>query len=142
VNKLDAIREYNCPGCVHGPEAPACSRYAPDDKGCRAHHPGTMGLGIGAFALGLPKGFCRFGKQPTDRIEIHESWTAMVEAQPNLRTVFCVPVWKHLDRHGNTVIRWYSPRTNAGWSVVVLGDCRDMMPNALDITQEHLNNMD
>lgn len=142
MKMIEAIREYNCPGCMHGPEAPRCPQYAPDARGCSGHYPGTMGLGIGTFALGLPRGFCRFGKQDTKRVEIFESWSAMVELQPNIRTIFSVPVWKHLDEHGNTVIRWFSPRTNAGWSNMVLGDCRDMMPNAIDITQEHLNNMD
>ena len=91
MDMLQAVKEYNCPGCVHGPEAPK---------------------------------------------KIHESWDA------NMKTISSVPVWKHLDRHGNTVIRWFSPRTNVGWSTVVLGDCRDKIPNALEITEEHVNNMD
>ena len=139
---LKAVNEYQCPGCMHGPDAETCDRSEVTAKGCTNHHSGTMGLGIGNFALGLPKGFNRFGPSELRNIEIYESCEAMLRAIPNLKSIFSLPIWKHLDKHENTIMRWYSPRTNHGGSVVVLGDCREQFPTAIDITAENLAQMD
>lgn len=139
---VSAVAEYQCPGCMKGTQPDDCDSASLGETGCASHFAGTSQLGGGAFALGLPKGFCRFG--PTDKrnIEVFASYEAMVELQPNLTSMFCVAVWKHLDAHGNTVIRWFSPRTNYGWSTVTLGDCRDRFPGAFEITEQHLELMD
>lgn len=113
-----------------------------DGTGCSSHYPGTMQLGAGTLALGLPRGFCRYGPTATDPIEIFNGWDHLEEASPNLTTIFSVPVWKHLDEHGNTIVRWFSPRTNCGWSNVILGNVLDKMPNAIEITQEQIDSMD
>lgn len=139
---LKAVNSYQCPGCMQGPDVETCDRANVTDKGCTNQAAGVFGAGIGAIALGLPKGFNRFGPGPERKVEVWASYDVLMAYQPNLRTIFSVPVWKHLDEQGNTLMRWYSPRTNCGWSVVVLGDCRDRFPQALEITAEQIADMD
>lgn len=43
MDMLQAVKTYNCPGCMHGPEAPECPQYSPDGVGCSAHYPGCRG---------------------------------------------------------------------------------------------------
>jgi hypothetical protein len=142
MNIIEAVETYQCPGCMNGSGVSDCDKHAMDGTGCSSHYPGTMLLGAGTLALGLPKGFHRFGPSRTEPIEIFTGWDHLEEAAPNLTTIFSVPVWKHLDEHGNTIVRWFSPRTNCGWSNVILGNVLDKMPNALEITQEQIDNMD
>jgi hypothetical protein len=139
---MKAAAEYQCPGCMNGNNPDDCIKVNITECGCTGHHAGTMGLGMGTFALGLPRGFNRFGPSGERKIEVYESYDSMMAIHPNLSTMFSVPVWKHLDAHGNTVMRWFSPRINNGWSCVVLGDCRDKFPQAQEITAEHLDQMD
>lgn len=139
---LQAINEYQCPGCVNGPNVESCPELRATDLGCNSHCAGTMGFGTGTFALGLPKGFNRFGRSNERSFEIHHSWDALIKAHPTLTTKFSVPVWKHLDEQGNTIVRWFSPRTNAGWSCVILGDAMNKMPNAIVIMAADVEYMD
>jgi hypothetical protein len=139
---LKAVNEYQCPGCMHGPDAETCERSDVTEKGCTNQHAGLFGAGIGAIALGLPKGFNRFGPAGERKVEVWSSYEVLMECHPNLRTIFSLPVWKHLDDHGNTVTRWFSPRTNCGWSLVILGDCRDKFPQAIEITAAQIADMD
>lgn len=110
--------------------------------GCANHSAATFLFPGGVIALGLPKGFQRFGRNEERNIEIFESFDSMVDLCPNVKTIFSVPIWKHLDANGNTIVRWFSPRTNAGWSNVILGDCRSKMPHATEITAEAIDQMD
>lgn len=141
---IKAITEYQCPGCVRGGGVPAntCPKFKPTPSGCQAQVPGTIGFGIGVFALGLKKGFCRYGKQDPLPIEIYPSYEVLLSTAPNLKTIFSVPVWKHLDEKGNTLMRWYSPRTNAGWTLIILGDARNHFPTAIEVTEEDISKMD
>jgi hypothetical protein len=143
----DAIQQYQCPGCINGCGVSDCEKSplkteGPIEKGCPNHSPGTILGGLGVIALGLPKGFNRYGTSKAEPIEVWESFDQMIEKNPNLGTIFSIPVWKHLDEHGNTITRWYSPRTNAGWSMVILKDCRHRMPNTMEVSKEEIDNMD
>lgn len=138
---LKAVTQYQCSGCTHGSN-PECGRAAIAVSGCTAHHSGTILMPGGALALGMPKGFSRFGYSPSRLVEVYESYDTMVDAVPNLESIFSLPVWKYLDKSGNTVTRWYSPRTNYGWSAVILGNHLDRLPRALEITHEQVNDMD
>ena len=142
MNMNEAVETYQCPGCTYGSSVSDCEACHLGDEGYESHRPGTFSLGVGKIALGLPKGFCRFGPVENGSIDIYESWESLEQISPNLKTIFSVPVWKHLDEHGNTIVRWFSPRTNAGWSSVILGNNLNKMPGAIEITQEHIDQMD
>lgn len=135
----DLISLYQCPGCMHGPDAESCDALKLTDEGCATHRPGTMGFGIGTFYLGMPKGFNRLGHNPPTQLYIVESLD--VAWVPSTR-MYNIPAWKHLDEHGNTLVRFYSPRLNYGYSVVVRGNCMNELPGVVEITQEHIDNMD
>jgi len=53
-------------------------------------------------------------------------------------------VWIYIDKHGNTMSRWYSPRTNFGWTAVILGDHskHELFARAIRITEEDIEFMD
>lgn len=142
MNMIAAVNEYNCPGCMHGPKAETCPSANVGVSGCANHAAATMMFPGGTIALGLPKGFNRFGPNKDRKIEIFESYDAMIAHYPNFKTVFSVPVWKHLDEHGNTIVRYFSPRVNVGWSCVILGNCLAALPTALEITAEQIDQMD
>jgi hypothetical protein len=101
----------------------------------------------GIIALGLPKGFDRFGPLPEKvkaRVLINESYEALIRLYPNLASKFSLPIWCHLDEHGNTITRWYSPRVNRGWSEVILGDCtKELIERGCrQLTTDDINGMD
>jgi len=54
---------------------------------------------------------------------------------------FNVPCWKHLDKHGNTLVRGLKPRLNMPFLHIYLGDVRDQV-ECLEITKEDIDNMD
>jgi len=54
---------------------------------------------------------------------------------------FNVAVWKHLDGHGNTLVRGLMPRLNQPFVHIYEGDQRDKI-SCLEITQEDINEMD
>lgn len=127
-----AVKEYQCVGCVGGD--PGCYK-AGDNLACVNHCAGTMANGIGRFFLGLPKGFCRLGDgKPKIYIfkTLKKGWGY---------NKFNVPVWKHLDEHGNTIVRGMCPRINDTWIHIFLGDyIKDI--DCLEITQKDMDEMD
>lgn len=142
MDHKEAIKTYQCPGCVNGPDVDSCPSAALTKRGCTNHVPGTIVSNAGTIALGLPNGFNRSGPAPAWMVEVFSSYSEMVRQRPNLQTKFSVPVWMHVDQHGNTIIRWFSPRTNTGWSNVVLEDLRDKLRNTIEITAEDIKQMD
>jgi hypothetical protein len=77
------------------------------------------------------------------KLEIFESTDHLYRNYPTVKTMFSLPIWKHWDDQGNTIMRWYSPRTNVGWSLVILrGDAREDFLYAREITAEELKDMD
>lgn len=142
VIMLKNVAQYQCPGCLHGSSPTNCPKADITAAGCTSHHAGTNMLGRGHIALGMPNGFNRFGaSSPERKIEVFESFETMLELNPTLASVYSLPVWKYLDKDGNTLARWYSPRTNVGWSCVILGDCRDKMPQATELTKADMDYM-
>jgi hypothetical protein len=142
VIPIAAVNNYQCPGCIHGPDAETCPKSNVTNQGCTNHYPGTIMLGRGTIALGLPVGFNRFGPNPTAAVEVHASYDEMLEIHQNLKSKYSLPIWKHLDAQGNTITRWFSPRTNMGWSSVILGNCLDRMPTAVELFQSDIDDMD
>jgi hypothetical protein len=148
MDHVEAIAEYQCTGCVSGPDAPACPQFKNHGLGCVNHVPGTSGLAEGTFYLGLPKGFNRLGPNKfvpnyRNNLEVYPSMDALLETK-SLNSIFSLPVWLHIDRYGNTIIRWFSPRVNWGWSTVTLGDHSEhpLFAKAIRITQVELDQMD
>lgn len=137
VNALvgSAIEEYQCPGCVCGSDTECYEKG--DNLECKKHVAGTMAMPhIGKFLLGMPTGFCRTGNIEEFKVYIFENLSKGWGFDK-----FNVPVWKHLDKNGNTLVRGISPRINAPFLHVVLGDCMDDI-DCLEINQSDIDEMD
>jgi len=130
------IETYQCPGCVTGGDT-SCYEKG-DNLECSKHGSGTLGSGIGMFYLGLPKAFCRIGfiKQESFCLYIFEN----IEKGWGYDK-FNIPVWKHLDKHGNTLVRGLSPRINHPFLHIFIGDYLKEI-DCLEITQEDIDEMD
>lgn len=109
------IKTYQCPGCVGGPPL-SCYKKG-EGVDCGEHVAGTNLSLIGRIFLGLPKGFCRLGPCEVTKISIFER----VEDGWGYG-MFNVPVWKHLDKNGNTLVRGLCPRINYPWIHIFMGD--------------------
>ena len=132
MNVKEAVQEYQCPGCVNGP-FPECYKPSSEDAGsCLCHCVGTMISNIGKVFLGLPKGFNRLGV--CDKMPL--SILTMIDYDK-----FNMPVWKQIDKHGNTLIRGLCPRINQPFLHIFLGDCRGYI-KGYEITNFDIENMD
>ena len=106
----EMIDGFICPGCVCGSSITDCERAKKGVKivsgsgCCMEHVVGTDIFGIGRFALGLPKGFCRAGDN-SSKLEIR----CYEEYPPNYYNVFNIPVW-FMERDGYTFVRVVAPR--------------------------------
>lgn len=130
-----AVEEYQCPGCVGGSDIECYEKS--EDFSCEKHVAGTMGFPqVGRIFLGMPKGFNRLGGSGKMKINIfhdlEESWDY---------DMYNIPVWKYLDKHGNTLVRGLSPRTNWSFLHVILCDCVADI-DCHEITEEMLKEMD
>lgn len=134
----EAIQEYQCPGCVRGPFPSCCVRNIDPDYGCacNAHQPATTQSHIGLIFLGLPKGFCRLGDSKRTKISIFES-----EADGWEYNKFQIPIWKHIDKLGNTLVRGICPRINDPWIHIYLNSHGEII-NCLEITDQDIKEMD
>lgn len=132
----NAIEEYQCPGCTRG-SSTAC--YQEDTSlACKAHSPGTF-TENGVIFLGLPKGFNRLGPIQSKYLPIQiynkyeDGWL--------YDDIFNIPVWKHLNELGHTLVRGLSPRSNMPWLHIYLENCLDKV-NCVNVTQKEINEMD
>jgi len=131
----EAVQEYQCPGCVNGPY-PDCYKTN-ENLACDAHCAGTMiAPGIGLIFLGLPKGFNRLGVSGKSKIYLFESPEKGWEYNK-----FNVPVWRHLDKHGNTLVRGMCPRLNDPWIHIFLGNHMASI-SCYEITSQDIDEMD
>lgn len=129
------IENYQCPGCVCGSDI-SCVESG-DGLECGKHVPGTMVYpGVGTIFLGLGTGFNRVGSVNEMRIKCFnkpsDGWGF---------DKYNVPVWKYLDDKGNTIVRGMSPRINAPFLHIFLGNHIDEI-ECLEITNEDLDGMD
>lgn len=131
------VETYQCPGCVCGSDA-SCYKKG-DGLECKAHVTGTQMMPcIGRIFLGLPKGFCQLGACENTKISIFFSF----EDKPGWDyDKLNIPVWKHLDKNGNTLVRGLCPRINYPFLHIFMGDCREKI-NCLGITQLDIDEMD
>lgn len=104
------VEDFQCPGCVCGSDT-NCGKYEPQTlsrglSSCKSHVAGTTILGIGRIALGLPRGFNRYGGGDVLHIRLATGSNDMPTWDK-----FNVPVWRYED-NGYLFVRTYSPRTN------------------------------
>lgn len=135
MNVEQAVKEYQCPGCVGGPYK-TCFKECTFGKGCESHCPGTLMFGVGKLFIGMPKGFNRCGPaEPTHTPII------ILEDDIDFFDKFNVPVWKYLDEHGNTLVRGLSPRVNMPFLHIYLKDIREKV-NCYELTKDDVEGMD
>uniref|UniRef100_A0A6H1ZVK0 Uncharacterized protein n=1 Tax=viral metagenome TaxID=1070528 RepID=A0A6H1ZVK0_9ZZZZ len=132
----EAIKEYQCPGCVNGP-FPDCFENNTGYDQCDNHHAGTMISGIGSIFLGMPNGFNRKGSCESTKIWLFESF----ETSHWTYDKFNIPIWKHLDPFGNTIVKGICPRLNNIWIHIFLGDCIDKI-ECINLLQAEIDDMD
>lgn len=129
-----AVERYQCPGCVCGSDT---SCYAEGlDFGCSKHCPGTVISGAGKILLGMPKGFNLFESHYKVTISIFEKFEYGWGYNK-----FNVPVWKHLDNNGNTLVRGVCPRISLPWIHIFLGNHMSKI-DCIEISKEDMRKMD
>lgn len=131
------VQKFQCPGCTNGSNI-QCGKfsYSTAELNCRGHSLGTMRPRIGAFALGLPKGFNRPGFHPDENKVLTKINIRLfpdkdkVLAWDNLN----VPVWA-MELDGYLYVRTFAPRINMCWIDVIKDGTLAMVPNALDVSK-------
>jgi hypothetical protein len=132
MTQNEMVEEFQCPGCTCGGpktcEQLKIKEYSPGFC-CGSHSAGTFLMGFGRLALGLPKGFCRYG--PGDKLEIR------LHSKGGAKTT-----WDHLNvavwamvKDGFLFVRTYSPRVNHCAVDVVEGGDLGMVPGAIDASK-------
>lgn len=130
-----AVTGYQCCGCVKGP-AMTCYIKSDYGDGCGAHCPGTIAGGIGTVMLGIDtKGFNRVGPLKGFLPQIFEKYSELQYDMYN------VPIWKHLNEEGHTLVRGLAPRLNQPFLHIYLEDCRDRI-SCVEITKDQVAAMD
>jgi hypothetical protein len=148
-----AVKTYQCPGCIGGPNF-SCYEKNPIGSGCLKHCPGTLMEDMGLIFLGMEKGFNRVGpnKKREWRFYILETSEQFKEdISPKFLSTsfkinglydnFNIPVWKYLDKNGNTLVRGLSPRINTPFLHIFLWDARKDI-HCLELTQTDIESMD
>lgn len=143
MTMIEAIKEYQVPGAVNDFD-PKTYTIA---HGWKEHCPGTTVWGAGRIMLGMPKGFNRLGPlghvSPPDLfpsfLQIYETWEDHKACWGYDK--LNIPCWKHLDEHGNTLVRGLSPRVNTPFVHIILGNHMDKI-ECLEITAKDIEEMD
>jgi hypothetical protein len=136
------VKEYQCPGCcVLGD--PGCFSKSEADLSCKKHCPGTVMIGVGTIMLGMPKGFNRLGPQKEANLSIFETYNDFMKEYANIKTKYCVPVWRYVNEKKHTFLRLFNPRTNITEVIIILEDCLKEFTcsSCIEITQEDINSM-
>ncbi len=131
----DAIKKYQCCGCVCGTAIDHCFEKS-NTLACDRHCAGTRILGLGKIFLGMPKGFSRLGLD--DRMSI---W--IYQDVKNFKyDKFNIPVWKHKNKEGHIFVRGFMPRMNTGFLQVFLAGDFNSIPAPTEITEDDMKEMD
>ena len=139
---IAAIKEYQVPGCVSDFNE---NDFEQDGWGVEwsGHTPGTMMLPGGSIFLGMPTGFNKATVQDGQRhvkINIFKDWDHL-QNRWSYDTQFNIPLWKHKDTLGNTIVRGACPRSNRFFLHIILGDHLDNI-ECLEITKDMQEGMD
>ena len=90
----------------------------------------------------MPKGFNRVGACPEIKIFIFKSIKDDLFAFDwGGYDKFNIPVWKYLDKHGNTIVRGLSPRNTYSFMHIFLKNELANI-NCLEITQKDIEGID
>jgi hypothetical protein len=137
-----AVERYQCSGCISGSNT-SCFKANEDAGGigCGNHLSGTYISGIGKILLGLPKGFNRLGRHEDLKPTIFKSFKDFTETGWKEYNNFNRPVWKHLDKHGNTLVRGLMPRRNEPFLHIFLENCISQI-HCVEISKEQIDEMD
>ena len=136
-----AVERYQCSGCISGSNISCFKENIAGGAGCGGHLSGTIINGIGKIFLGLPKGFNRLGHLENMKPIIFKSFKEFRESDWKEYCNFQVPVWKHLDKHGNTLVRGLLPRRNEPFLHIFLENCISQI-HCIEISNDDINNMD
>lgn len=147
--KTDMVSKFLCPGCTCGNDPSSCHWFrlkeeADGDFACSGHSAGTFVSGIGRVALGLPKGFCRYGGAvPPSHLEDDKSDRLNMKLM-HIRLYLSgetvgynhlnVPVWAMVE-DGYLFVRAFSPRVNGTCVDVIKGGTLDLVPQAIDVSR-------
>ena len=140
-NISEAVERYQCSGCVAGYNTSCFKKNQDAGVGCGKHLAGTMIISIGTIFIGLPKGFNRLGHLVKMKPIMFKNFKEFSESDWGNYEKFNIPVWKHLDEHGNTLVRGLMPRRNEPFLHIFLEDCLDKI-ECLEISKEDIDNMD
>lgn len=148
MSEQQMVEEFQCPGCTcGGPKV--CERYNLERTPhggfhCSAHSAGTFFSSLGRIALGLPKGFCRYGRSvPPSHLKEKErdAWglnpmmiRLFLKENKLSWDNFNVPVWAMV-KDGYLFVRTYCPRINLTYVDVVEGGTLEMAQNAIDVSK-------
>jgi hypothetical protein len=130
-----AIELYQCPGCVCGGDTECYQKG--ESLECKKHVIGTMAIPHGKILLGMPKGFDRVGDVNHLQLKIYKTFEGSDWKYDNWN----IPVWKHFDKNGNTLVRGMQPRINQTFLHIFLEDCISVI-DCLEITQGDVDGMD
>lgn len=140
--KLEAmVEEFQCPGCVCGSDT-KCGAFKKDEvpgygAACKGHVLGTYIMGAGHIALGLPKGFNKSGRDPSNPDQTSNQMDIRLYPKGTPRPVWNnlnVPVWA-MEKDGFLFVRTYSPRVNRGRVDIIEGGTLAEVPQALDVSK-------
>lgn len=141
--KLELIKKFQCCGCTCGSDPETCKNFKlyelPSENilWCSGHSAGTILMGVGKIALGLPKGFNRVGNiancldydKRTTNIRIHPQEEKSSMGYNNLN----VPVWA-MEYEGDLFVRCFCPRINFTYvDIYEGGKLSEICPNAINV---------
>jgi hypothetical protein len=131
----EMVEEFQCPGCVCGGDT-KCGRYNPDPTShtCHGHVLGTVMMGLGHIALGLPKGFCRPGRDPFKNVDFNQmNMRFWMESTAPGWDKCNIATWA-MEREGFLFVRTYMPRLNYGvLDIICKGNREKLCPTALNV---------
>lgn len=131
-----AVEEYQCSGCVCGSDT-GCYEGQEGSLSCGKHVAGTnIFPHVGRIFLGLPNGFNRFGSSDNLKMHVFQSLSDGWGYD-----LFNIPVWKHLNSNGHTIVRGMSPRINDPWIHIFLGNYIGEI-DCLEVTDSDIEGMD
>lgn len=133
------VKKYQCPGCTLGD--PGCFKESEADLSCKEHCPGTLILGTGVIMLGMPKGFNRLGPAEKANLSIFKTYEDFIIPYANIKTKYCIPSWKYVNKNKHTFLRIYNPRINVAEIIIILEDCSKEF-TCIEITEEDIKYMD
>lgn len=138
----EAIKEYQCSGCVYGSDPDTCTSYVKSKNlSCAKCCTGMREQDVGLFFLGMPKGFNRCGW-----FEHHMVISIFKDKEHFLKVwagynKWNVPVWKYRNKAGHVLVRGLSPRVNSPFLHIFL-DRNMYWINCLEITEIDIDGMD